>query len=197
MIETHPFGSFVPTQAKYLLLGSFPCNRNMRTEGASPAYGEWFYCGSGKSAFWSIMEQVYDCHLPTGEREAKENLLERCGIAITDIALEIERKKLDCLDDSLKITVYNTATIQGILAQYPIEKVFFTSRFVEKAFIKHIQPAGSTALLEYLISPSPAADAGLRIRADFKEFIAQNPDKKLLDFRVQYYKERLPQIGSL
>ncbi len=192
MTEIHPFTSFVPTHTKYLLLGSFPCNRNLRTDGASPAYGEWFYCGSGKSAFWSIMENVYACNLPAGEREPKAQLLEKYGIAITDIALEIERKKTDCLDDNLKILTYNTTAIQDILANNPIEKIFFTSRFVEKLFIKHIQPKDSTIALEYLISPSPAADMGLRSRADFKEFIIQNPDKKLLDFRVAYYKERLP-----
>jgi hypoxanthine-DNA glycosylase len=189
--EKHPFSAFVPTQARYLLLGSFPCNRNLRNDEA-PAYGEWFYCGSGKSAFWSIMEMVYGCDLPSGNRTAKEQLLEQQQIAITDIALEIERKKNDCLDNNLKILAYNTAAIQDILKNNPIEKIFFTSRFVEKAYIKHIQPKDSTAELVYLISPSPAADMGLRTSAEFKDFIAQNPDKKLLDFRVAYYKERLP-----
>ena len=192
MTEMHPFGSFVPANAQYLLLGSFPCNRNLRNDEA-PAYGEWFYCGSGKSSFWSIIEKVYNRTLPTGDRQAKEQLLTDYGIAITDIALEIERKKNDCLDDSLKIIQYNTSVIQDILAQNKIEKIFFTSRYVEKLFIKHIQPKGNIAALEYLISPSPAADAGLRMRQDFKDFMVQNPDKKLLDFRVMYYQERLPQ----
>lgn len=191
-MEKHPFGSFVPAQAQYLLLGSFPCNRNLRKDEA-PAYGEWFYCGSGRSAFWGIMEKVYEVSLPTGDQQAKAQLMEKYGIAITDIALEIERKKNDCLDDSLKILAYNTQVIQDILLNNPIQKIFFTSRFVEKLYIKHIQPAGSTIPLEYLVSPSPAADMGLRMRADFKDFIAQYPDKKLLDFRVAFYSERLPQ----
>lgn len=190
-IEKHPFQAFVPKDAKYLLLGSFPCNRNLRADDA-PAYGEWFYCGSGKSAFWGIMEMVYACNLPTGDRTSKEELLSKYGIAITDIALEIERKKPDCLDNNLKILAYQTEAIQEILENNPIEKIFFTSRFVEKAYIKHIQPKGSKAALIYLISPSPAADMGLRTSAEFKDFIAQNPDKKLLDFRVAYYSERLP-----
>jgi len=193
--ETHPFESFVPAQAKYLLLGSFPCNRNLRDTEAMPAYGEWFYCGSGKSAFWGIMEQVYGCALPTpGDRDAKMGLLEKYGIALTDIALEITRKKTNCLDTSLRIDTYNSVAIQAILANNPIESIFFTSRLVERLFIKHIQPASDLAKLVYLVSPSPAADAGLYMRADFKEFIAQNPSKKLLDFRIAYYKERLPTV---
>jgi G:T/U-mismatch repair DNA glycosylase len=190
-IERHPFGYFVPQQAKYLLLGSFPCNRNLRND-QDPAFGEWFYCGSGKSAFWGIMELVFDTPLPAGDRAAKEQLMEKYGIAITDIALEIERKKNDCLDASLKILEYNTEVIQDILKNNPIETIFFTSRYVEKAYIKHIKPKDSTCKLEYLVSPSPAADMGLRTSEDFKNFIAQNPDKKLLDFRVAFYKERLP-----
>lgn len=192
--EKHPFEAFVPKQARYLLLGSFPCNRNLRGD-KEPAYGEWFYCGSGKSAFWSIMELVYEADLPTGDRHSKEELLTKYGIAITDIALEIERKKPDCLDNNLKILAYNTQAIQEILQNNPIEAIFFTSRFVEKAYIKHIQPKGSTIPLVYLLSPSPAADMGLRASADFKEFIAQNPNKKLLDFRVAYYQERLPKLS--
>ncbi len=191
-LEKHPFEAFIPAQAKYLLLGSFPCNRNLRTD-ENPAYGEWFYCGSGKSAFWSIMELVYACDLPTGDRASKEALLAKYGIAITDIALEIERKKPDCLDTSLKILAYQTETIQAILKNNPIEKIFFTSRFVEKAFVKHILPKESAVELVYLISPSPAADMGLRASAEFKDFVTLHPDKKLLDFRVAYYQERLPE----
>jgi G:T/U-mismatch repair DNA glycosylase len=198
-IEKHPFGSFAPLNARYLLLGSFPCNRHLRLGDAQPEYGEWFYCGSGKSAFWTIIERVYNRQLPPGARQVKAQLFEEIGMAITDIALEIERKKPDCLDNSLVIKQYNTEAIAKIFRDRQIEKVFFTSRFVETQFIKRIQKHLDTKgfLAEYLISPSPAANKSIMSRVDYQEFIAKYPGKSLTDFRVDYYKERLPKLDYL
>jgi G:T/U-mismatch repair DNA glycosylase len=194
--EKHPFGSFAPLNARYLLLGSFPCNRHLRLSNAQPEYGEWFYCGSGKSAFWTIIERVYDRQLSPGIRQAKAKLFEEIGMAITDVALEIERKKPDCLDNSLVIKQHNTEAIAKIFSEHKIEKVFFTSRFVETQFNKHIQKHLNTNnfLAEYLISPSPAANKSIMSRVDYQEFIAKYPTKSLTDFRVDYYQARLPKL---
>jgi G:T/U-mismatch repair DNA glycosylase len=195
--EKHPFASFSPPNARYLMLGSFPCNRNLRQENAQPEYGEWFYCGSGKSAFWTIVERVYDRQLTVGARQDKAKLFEEIGMAITDIALEINRKKPDCLDTSLTITQYNTEAIVKIFSERNIEKVFFTSRFVETQFNKHIKKhlVAADFIGEYLLSPSPAANPSILSREDYREFIAQHPDCGLTDFRVNYYRERLPKLA--
>ena len=194
--EKHPFESFVPPNARYLLLGSFPCNRHLRFSNAQPEYGEWFYCGSGKSAFWTIIEQVYDRQLPPGDRIAKAKLFEEIGMAITDVALEIERKKLDCLDNSLIIKQYNTTAIARIFNEHKIEKIFFTSRFVETQFNKNIHKhlATNDFVGEYLLSPSPAANKSIMSRTDCQEFMAKYPGKNLTDFRVEYYIARLRKL---
>ena len=75
--EIHPFEAFVPVNANYLLLGSFPC-KNVEGD-----YGQWFYCGSGRNLFWSLLEEVYQTSLST--LEEKKQLLTQLGIAITDI----------------------------------------------------------------------------------------------------------------
>ncbi|TAF63322.1 MAG: uracil-DNA glycosylase family protein [Cytophagales bacterium] len=192
-IEIHPFDAFVPQNAKMLILGSFPCNRNLKnTSATQPEYGEWFYLGSGKSNFWRIMENIYEATPNLQQRSAKEALLQQNQIALADIALRIERKQNNCLDTSLRVLEYNTKAIIEILSQQPIEKVACNSRWVEKWYLKNIQPAFLHIPVVYLLSPSPAADASIRRRADFKQFISQNPAKNLLDFRIHYYKERLP-----
>jgi G:T/U-mismatch repair DNA glycosylase len=194
LTERHPFDCFVPENARYLLLGSFPCNRNLRLSEAQPEYGEWFYCGSGKSAFWTIIERVYNRKLPPGDRESKAKLFAELRMAITDVALEIERKKPDCLDNSLAIRQHNTEAIENIFSTHKIEKVYFTSRFVENQFNRYIKKHLNTNDFEseYLISPSPAANPSIMSRQDYQDFIVQNPNKSLTDFRVDYYRSRLP-----
>ena len=146
MIEKHPYGNFVPIKARYLLLGSFV---------AKPVDGyDWFY-GTKRNQFWPILEVVYKVSLKT--KKDQQKLFTKLRMAITDIILKCEREKNSNLDVNLKKIVFNTKAIQGILVDNKIEKIYFTSRFVEKLFRKefkkliHINPE-----IELLTLPSPS-----------------------------------------
>lgn len=147
MVERHPFGVFVPPNTKYLLLGSFvtkPTNNY-----------EWFYA-NGRNQFWPILEEVYKVSLKT--KKDQQKLFTKLRMAITDIILECEREKNSNLDINLKCLVFNTLAITEILDQNKIEKIFFTSRFVEKLYKKEfkevIKQYPKTELVT-LPSPSP------------------------------------------
>jgi len=142
MIETHPYGSFVPPQAKFLILGSFT--------GKPEAGYDWFYSNK-RNQFWSILEIVYGLKLDT--KKSKQQLFTKLRIAITDIIYQCERKKGINLDADLINLVYNTSGIEKILGQNEIEKVYFTSRYVENKFRRLFKPA--TVGLITLPSPSP------------------------------------------
>jgi len=142
-IEIHPFEAFIPKDAKYLLLGSFPCKN---IEGN---YGQWFYCGSGKNLLWTLLEKVYQ--KPLKNKIEKQLLFESLGIAITDVFAEIERKKDSCLDVDIIPKKYKDAEIAKILAENNIEKIFCTSRFVEHIFNTRFPNHQAT----YIPSPSP------------------------------------------
>ena len=71
----HPFGSFVPPKAKYLLLGSFTGKIEDRSY-------DWFYTNK-RNQFWRILRAVYD--EPLESRISKEDLFTRLNLAITDI----------------------------------------------------------------------------------------------------------------
>lgn len=73
MIEIHPFGNFVPQNARYLILGSF-------TGKQEDGY-DWFYC-SKRNQFWPILEVVYGIKLQN--KTEKQKLFNRLGVAITD-----------------------------------------------------------------------------------------------------------------
>lgn len=145
MLETHPFGSFVPPKAKYLLLGSF----TGKIENASY---DWFYTNK-RNQFWPILGEVYGEPLKT--RTDKENLFSRLGIALSDIIYQCERKKNSNLDTNLVNIVYAVDDITRILDANPIEKIFFSSRFVENKFRRLFKDKLDSFELITLPSPSP------------------------------------------
>lgn len=147
MIEIHPFGSFVPKNARYLILGSFP---GRRVNGY-----DWFY-GNQRNQFWPILEAVYGIGLR--DKAEKQKLFTRLGIAITDIILKCERKANNNLDTNLAKIVYNTKAITAIFKENKTRKIFFTSRFVEHLFkkqFKNLIKLYPEVKLITLPSPSP------------------------------------------
>lgn len=126
MIEVHPFLSFVPQNAKYLLLGSFPGKES----------GDWFY-GSKRSQFWSILQDVYDRKLNT--KASKEELFTELELAISDVIYSCERKNGNNLDNNLINITYNIKIVGEILVKNSIQKIYFTSRFVENKYRKEFK----------------------------------------------------------
>ena len=147
MREIHPFGSFIPKNCRYLILGTFPGKKNKENN--------WFY-GSKKNQFWIILENVYKQNLNTISE--KKGFLKEYKIAITDTISSCIRKENTNLDTNLVNIVYNDNLIKKILKENKIEIIFFTSRFAEKLFIKQMKKDTllySKSKLCLLPSPSP------------------------------------------
>lgn len=142
MIETHPFGSFVPVEAYYLLLGSFTGQDS----------GNWFY-GTKRNQFWKILSEVYGRELV--ERNQRENLFRDLRLAVTDVIYQCERAKGSNLDNNLINIVYNIKMIEEIIENNKIEKIFFSSRFVENKFKQLFKDRFGKIELVTLPSPSP------------------------------------------
>lgn len=178
-IEQHPFGYFLPENAEILIIGSFPCKVNND-------YGEWFYCGSGKNDFWKLLSEVYGMQVET--KSQKMELCQKHKIAITDIGGRIVRLKGNCSDSNLKIHEPNAIGIDNCLIP-SIRKVFFTSKFVEKHFLKFYpnfdRPYSS------LISPSPAANRYIARLDEFKSLMKSGEITSAYQFRLRKYREHL------
>lgn len=151
MTETHPFGDFVPKDTEYLILGSFTGKRT--EEDVKNGY-DWFY-GTKRNQFWKIMEAAYEIDLKT--KIDKQNLFTKLKIAITDIIISCERKGNSNLDMNLTNIVLNTDAINNILEKNIINKVFFSSRFVEKLFKKQFKDViKKYSEIELVTLPSPS-----------------------------------------
>lgn len=165
-VETHPFKAFIPENITTLIVGSFPgreiANRVLSED-------EWFY-GSKRNQLWKIISGVYGIDLQT--KTEKQNLFKKHGIGMVDIFLRIKRTEDNNMDSSLEVIEYNDKKIKTILQNTQIKKIFFTSKFVEKAFLKLFPDVESG---ECLPSPSPRYA------------------RMSLDEKINYYRLKLPQ----
>lgn len=164
MLEQHPFGDFVPANAKCFLLGSFA---------TKPMLGyEWFYA-NGRNQFWPIMEAVYYRELRT--KLAQQQLFVDLRMALSDVIIQCERQNNSNLDMNLKNIVVNPA-IPTILQENPIERIYFSSRFAEGLFKKHFRNQFNE--LEFVTLPSPSPRYAAMSKAE----------------KIRKYKELLPKL---
>lgn len=166
-IISHPFEVFVPANVSVLIIGSFPGKEQTKQDRSSD---QWYYSAK-RNQFWTILSGVYETELKT--IESKKELLSRVGIGILDILLKVCRKNNSNLDKNLEIKEYNDKKIKEILENYQIQKIYFTSKFVELHFKKLFPHFENT---EYLPSPSPRYAAMSRIA------------------KINYYKNKLPKL---
>lgn len=135
MIETHPFGNFVPSNAQVLVLGSFPTHsKNWRFNS--------FYPGRA-NFFWRMLSEIYRhkfIHI-SGTEAAKERLAlcEKKGIAISDTIYSCRRivatsskdsdlemiEKMDILKILKKHPSIHTVILTGSSGRVSAHKVFF------------------------------------------------------------------------
>lgn len=149
MLETHPFGTFTPLKAKYLILGSFVAKRR-----AEESSYDWFY-GTKRNQFWPILEGVY--HTKLKNKKAKKKLFTDLSIAIADIIYQCERRDNNNSDFNLINISYNTSGIDKLLKKNKIEIIYFSSRFVEKEFKKHFkQIISHYPQIKLITLPSPS-----------------------------------------
>lgn len=181
-IEIHPFDSFIPDNAKTLIIGSFP---GMEQVVNKSNIDEWFYTAQN-NLFWSILSSVYDKDLKT--TETKKELLRKEGIAIADIFIQVRRKEKSNLDKHLYDQVYNDQKIKSIIGNSKIKLILFTSKYVEKHFQKKFPNLQNTFCLP---SPSGAANIPISITEDYKKYLRANPSGNTKTFRVYKYKELL------
>lgn len=146
MLETHPFELYVPEKIRYLLLGSFTGRMNSNYD--------WYY-SNGRNQFWPIVSKVYALELKT--KEEKQVLFSRLRLGVGDIIYQCERQKGNNADMNLVNIVYNLEPIGRLLARGTIEKIYFSSRFVENKFRRIFREILEKYPVEKLITlPSPS-----------------------------------------
>lgn len=176
MIETHVFGEFVPKNARYLILGSFPVKQSVRGKNYDKSYD--FFYSIPRNQFWPILETIYKTELKTKQQKTK--FLTKFNFAMADIILQCERAKGSNLDANLTNFRFNTSAVKKIINNKSIKVIYFTSRFVEKKFkqlFKKFTKDYPNVKLITLPSPSP-------------RYVLISREEK-----IKLYKKLLPKIN--
>lgn len=170
MIETHPFGNFVPPNARYLFLGSFTGKLAVEDN------YNWFF-STKRNQFWPILKEVYKVKLDT--KLEKQKLFQLLRMAITDIILSCERRANNNSDMNLINIIYNTPAITSIIQKNKVKTIFFSSRFAEHLFKKQFKSImHQYPEIELITLPSPSP-----------RYAAMSKDEK-----IERYKQLLPKI---
>lgn len=191
MIISHPFPFYVAKNSKLMIVGSYPP--------VSLGKRDFFY-SSKQNQFWKIIENIYRTKLET--KRKKELFLEINNIAMTDIIKKCRRVRNNSSDENLEIIEY--MDIRRILKDNKsINKIFFTSKFVEKEFKKQFPDIKLTSVT--LPSPSPRyAKLSFEQKVNeykkhFKPTLKQKIYSALLAVpkgKVTTYKELANRVGS-
>lgn len=169
MLETNPFKVFSPPGAKYFILGSFAAKDGKRGHNYN-----WYY-SNGRNHFWPILENIYNTELKN--RPAQQALFTAQKIAIADIIYQCKRQKNSSLDVHLSDFVYNIKPITQVLKRNKIEKILFTSKFVQKHFLTHFKDVIlQFPEIELIALPSPSPRYAAITKAE----------------KIARYKEALP-----
>lgn len=116
-IERHPWPPFVPDEARYLFLGTFP-----------PQEHRWsmaFYYPNRTNDFWRIMglifcgdrDALWDNEQKRFDLEAIKSLLNRHGIALWDTGMAVRRLKGNASDKFLEIV--EPIDLVALLEEHP------------------------------------------------------------------------------
>lgn len=191
-IETHPFEPWLPSNAKLLLLGTFP-----------PAPKRWcmeWYYPNYTNDMWRIFGYVFfedkkyfvDEANKTYKLDLLRTFLKDKGIAIFDTALRIRRTTGTASDKDLEIV--EPADLDHMLRVLPqCKAVLAAGQLATKGFTDHYQ-----------------IDAHKMKMGDYKEFTFEGRTIRLyrepsssraypmkVEKKAEYYKQMLSEVGLL
>lgn len=152
LIETHPFPPFVPTDARVLLMGTFP-----------PQPKRWameFYYPNRTNDFWPMMGLIYfndrEALIDREHRSFRlgkiKELLEHEHIALSDTGFRVRRLKNNASDKFLEIV--EPVNLETLLARMPrLESIAATG---EKAaqVLAELTGTEPPKMGEFVVAPS-------------------------------------------
>ena len=136
MVEEHPFEPWLPSNAKLLMLGTFP-----------PAEKRWcmpWYYPNFQNDMWRIFGLIYfgdkfhfvDVEHKTYRLDAIKAFLKEKGVAIYDTVQQVIRTKNTASDKDLQIV--QPSDLDGMLARLPECKAVLTAgQLATKVFTDH------------------------------------------------------------
>lgn len=141
MERIESFAPVVSQRAKVLILGTMPSVQSLR---------EQFYYAHPRNAFWPILSAIYG--MQATDIVTKRQLIERCGLALWDVAQSCERQ--GSLDSAMRAVRPNDIAL--LARQYPIEKILLNGQAAGRLFHRYFPQLTKEKTCLVLPSTSPA-----------------------------------------
>ena len=121
-IETHPWNWYLPSDAKTIIIGTFP-----------PTLRNWsydFFYPNKNNYFWKIMSKIAGIELQSFSGndavEERRKILNQLMLGVSDMGKVIRRTKDSSMDEDLEVVEY--MDVFQILKENPaVDKIIFTS----------------------------------------------------------------------
>lgn len=213
-MTTHPWLEKYPInkQSKYLILGTHP---------PMPYCGRLEFYYGNMSEFWRLLDEVYPNNnlYKNGCPELHSILpfLYKINMSVSDL---VYKTNVDRFSTDIKMGKISKDDLNPFLKCWiedsKVEKIFFTSfggknsakqlfkKWYKKEFNKvckitnshenTIEMFGREIKLVDLFSPSPNARRNANSIYEYKEYLKSNPNGEFDEFRISYYKEKLPSL---
>jgi len=214
----HPWFKKYPISkdSQYLIIGTHP---------PMPYCGKLQFYYGNMNEFWRFLQEVYPDEkiYNNGCPDKKDILafLDKYYISITDIVEETDGQPFS-VDSDMKPTKLNSKLKEWI-EMSNVRSIYFTSfggsnsslnlfrKWVNKYYPKtntipdhkqwiqkgfKINLGDRKYLLELLYSPSPSGRRGIQRSVPFKEWKQKNNSNSADEFRIDWYKRKLPKANN-
>lgn len=184
--EFHPYGTFIPKGCRYLLIGSFPIGKfsNPARKNEIKKNEIEFFFGGEKNLLWRLIGDTFGVQLKTKKDIVK--LLTEKHIGVGDVIHSCVRNNGRASDKDLLDIEWNTELLE-VIRKNKIQKLYFTSRAVEKWFYRLFPDARDIPAVT-LISPSAQSARGLGGSEGFQLWRKEYPMSPTYEFILKSYQ---------
>lgn len=185
-IEYHPYGPFIPPNAKSIIVGTFPIAKFTDQTKKFKENEIDFSYGGEKSQFWKLLSISFNRELKNKDQIL--NFLRDEGIAIGDVIKSCQRINGSSSDNHLRNCEY-FISLREIIISNSISKIYFTSAKVKFLFQSKI---GSVEGVEEILLISPSGSGVRQIsniyKDEYKKWKIMNSSGSPAEFRIYMYK---------
>lgn len=144
-----------------------------------------FFFGGEKNLLWKLLADTF--HVKLTDKRAIESFLRKEKIGVGDVIRSCVRNEGRASDKDLLDIEWNSDLIHD-LRKNRIERLYFTSKTVERWFFRLFPDAGDIETFT-LISPSAQSARALGGDAEFKSWRRKNPQARAYDYILKSYKK--------
>lgn len=171
-----------------MLIGSFPIGKfsDPKRKHEIKSHEIEFFFGGEKNLLWKLLGDTFGVSMK--DKNDIVTFLRKQKIGIGDVIRSCVRREGRASDKDLLEIEWNTELLAEI-QKHRIEKLYFTSKGVERWFYRLFPDAREMFEGITLISPSAQSARGLGGSAEFKKWRNKNPREPAYQFILNSYRD--------